>query len=43
MTFSVPETVEAQIDELINHYPQPRSAAVMVLHALQDHFGHLTP
>jgi len=28
---------------LISHYPQPRSASLMVLHALQGRFGHLTP
>jgi NADH-quinone oxidoreductase subunit E len=39
MTFSVPAPLEAEIDELITHYPQKRSAALMVLHALQEHFG----
>ena len=43
MSFSVPTPLEAEIDELIGHYPQRRSASVMVLHALQDHFGFLTP
>lgn len=42
MHFSVPAALEAEIDELIARYPQKRSASVMVLHALQDHFGHLT-
>ena len=31
------------IADLITHYPQKRSASVMVLHALQDHFGHISP
>lgn len=37
----VPRALEAQLDELIARYPQKRSASLMVLHALQDHFGHL--
>lgn len=39
----LPTGVVARIDELVGRYPQKRSAAVMVLHALQDHFGYLTP
>lgn len=42
MHFPVPAALEAEIDALIARYPQKRSASVMVLHALQDHFGHLT-
>src|SRR5688572_17795044 len=42
MAFSVPVNLEAEIDELITHYPQKRSASLMVLHALQDHFGWLS-
>ncbi len=38
---SIPPALEAEIDELIGHYPERRSAVMMVLHALQDHFGHL--
>ena len=43
MSFAVPSKLEAEIDELITHYPQKRSASVMVLHALQDHFGFISP
>jgi len=43
MSLNLPANLEAEIDELISHYPQRRSAAVMVLHALQDHFGYLAP
>src|SRR5262245_14882512 len=43
MSFSIPATVETEIDELITHYPQRRSASLMVLHALQDHFGWISP
>ena len=41
MTFAIPAQLEAEIDELITHYPQKRSASLMLLHALQDHFGWL--
>ena len=40
--FSVPPQLEAEIDALITHYPIKRSASLMVLHALQEHFGYLT-
>jgi NADH-quinone oxidoreductase subunit E len=39
MSFSVPAKLEAEINELITHYPQKRSASLMLLHALQEHFG----
>ena len=39
MPFNPPATLEAEIDELLTHYPQKRSASLMVLHATQDHFG----
>ena len=42
MSFSVPAQLEAEIDELITHYPQKRSASLMVLHALQEKFGWLS-
>lgn len=42
MNFTVPAQLEAEIAELITHYPQRRSASMMVLHALQAHFGHLS-
>ncbi len=42
MTFSVPSSLEAQLDELATHYPVKRSASLMFLHALQEHFGHIT-
>jgi NADH-quinone oxidoreductase subunit E len=40
--FRVPARLEAEIDEVITHYPQKRSASLMVLHALQEHFGYLS-
>jgi NADH-quinone oxidoreductase subunit E len=43
MSFVVPQNLEAEIDVLITHYPQKRTALLMVLHALQDHFGCISP
>lgn len=42
MSLNLPDALVAEIDALVSHYPQPRSASVMVLHALQDHFGYLS-
>src|SRR5262245_26474916 len=42
MSFTVPARLEVEIDELIWHYPQKRSASLMVLHALQEQFGWLS-
>ncbi len=42
MNFTVPKDLETRIDELITHYPQKRSASLMLLHALQEHFGWLS-
>src|SRR5215210_3370533 len=39
--FSVPRELEAECDELISHYPVKRSASLMLLHALQEHFGYI--
>jgi NADH-quinone oxidoreductase subunit E len=40
--FAVPAAVEAEIDELITHYPKKRSAAMMLLHAIQERFGYVS-
>jgi NADH-quinone oxidoreductase subunit E len=40
--FVVPTALEAEIDEIITHYPVKRSASLMLLHALQEHFGYLS-
>jgi NADH-quinone oxidoreductase subunit E len=40
--FRVPQALEAEIDEIITHYPVKRSASLMLLHALQEHFGYLS-
>jgi len=42
MSFGIPVQLEASIDELITRYPQKRSASLMVLHALQEHFGFIS-
>ncbi len=43
MSFSLPNHVEAEMDELISHYPQKRSASLMLLHAIQEQCGCITP
>ncbi|HAM73066.1 MAG TPA: NAD(P)H-dependent oxidoreductase subunit E [Verrucomicrobiales bacterium] len=43
MTFTVPPELEAELNELVTHYPQKRSASLMFLHAIQEHFGHISP
>ena len=42
MNFTVPAGLEAEVDELLTHYPQKRSASLMVLHAVQDQFGWIS-
>ena len=42
MSFSVPIELETELNELVTHYPQKRSASLMFLHALQEHFGYLS-
>ena len=42
MSFSVPASLEARLDELVTHYPVKRSASLMFLHALQEHFGYVS-
>ena len=40
--FAVPVALRAEIDELITHYPIKRSASLMLLHAVQEHFGYIS-
>jgi NADH-quinone oxidoreductase subunit E len=40
--FAVPAAFEAEIDEVITHYPQKRSASLMLLHAIQERFGYIS-
>ena len=40
--FVVAPALEAELDELITHYPKKRSASLMLLHAMQEQFGYLS-
>jgi NADH-quinone oxidoreductase subunit E len=42
MSFAIPAKLEAELDELLTHYPQKRSASIMFLHAIQEHFGYIS-
>jgi NADH-quinone oxidoreductase subunit E len=41
-TFAVPAELNEEIDELISHYPEKRSASLMILHAVQEQFGWIS-
>ena len=40
--FKLPAEVIVEIDETITHYPQKRSASLMLLHAVQEHYGFIS-
>ncbi len=40
--FKMPAALEAEINELVTHYPKKRSASLMLLHAIQEHFGFIS-
>jgi NADH-quinone oxidoreductase subunit E len=42
MSFAIPAKLEAELDELLTHYPHKRSASIMFLHAIQEHFGYIS-
>ena len=42
MSLNIPPQLEAEFNELLTHYPQKRSASLMFLHGLQEHFGYLS-
>jgi len=42
MSFQATKELEAEVDELITHYPVKRAASLMVLHAIQDKFGWIS-
>ncbi len=42
MSFKVTANLEQEIDELITHYPEKRSASLMVLHAVQEQLGWIS-
>ena len=41
MSFAPSAETQAYVDEVIPRYPQPRSALLMILHALQKEIGYL--
>lgn len=40
--FALPPALEAELDELITHYPKKRSASLMLLHGVQEHYGYIS-
>src|SRR5450631_4949903 len=40
--FVVSSALEAEVDELLTHYPVKRAASLMVLHAIQERFGWIS-
>jgi NADH-quinone oxidoreductase subunit E len=40
--FAVPADLKAEVEELLTHYPQQRSASLMVLHLFQERFGFVS-
>jgi NADH-quinone oxidoreductase subunit E len=42
MSFQATSQLEADVDELITHYPVKRAASLMVLHAIQEQFGWIS-
>ena len=40
--FAPSAALEAEVDELITHYPVKRAASLMVLHAIQEKFGGIS-
>ncbi|MDE3098811.1 MAG: NAD(P)H-dependent oxidoreductase subunit E [Verrucomicrobiota bacterium] len=40
--FAVTAALEAEVNELLTHYPEKRAASLMVLHAIQDRFGWIS-
>jgi NADH-quinone oxidoreductase subunit E len=40
--FAVPPELETALDQVIAHYPQKRSASLMLLHAIQERYGFVS-
>jgi NADH-quinone oxidoreductase subunit E len=40
--FALPPALEAEVEEILTHYPERRSASLMLLHAMQERFGHIS-
>ena len=43
MSLKIPKKLETAINRMIRNYPQKRSASLMVLHAIQEHEGFISP
>ncbi len=42
MSWDISTELQSQIDELVTHYPQPRSASLMILHLIQEQEGWIS-
>ena len=40
--FAATAALEGEVDELVTHYPEKRSASLIVLHAIQEKFGWIS-
>ncbi len=40
--FAVPPALAAEFEQLLTHYPKKRSASLMLLHGIQEHFGYIS-
>jgi NADH-quinone oxidoreductase subunit E len=40
--FAASAVLEAEVDELLTHYPEKRASSLMVLHAIQEKFGWIS-
>ncbi|MDP6794946.1 MAG: NAD(P)H-dependent oxidoreductase subunit E [Verrucomicrobiota bacterium] len=43
MSLELPRKLDREINRLVKCYPEKRSASLMVLHALQEEFGYISP
>ena len=43
MSLNIPKKLETAVNRTIRNYPQKRSASLMVLHAIQEHEGYISP
>ena len=42
MSFEVPKKLLNEINQTVKKYPEKRSASLMLLHAIQEHFGYVS-
>jgi NADH-quinone oxidoreductase subunit E len=43
MSYKADKVLEKEVKELLTHYPEKRSASLMVLHAIQESHGYVSP